>query len=49
MLRSFKQIQKDMIAEAHELNSTPAFKKSVKFKFDTLDVDDGELITDFCK
>ena len=41
VLHSFKRIEKDMITEVRVLNSIPKFKKSVKFKIDTLYMDKG--------
>ena len=50
VLRSFKRIENDMIAEARLLNSLPTYKNSVRFKIDPLYVDEGgEFMAQFAK
>ena len=50
VLRSFERIEKDMVDEAHILNHIPAYQNSVKFKIDTLYVDEGgEFMAEFAR
>ena len=46
----FKRIEKDMVDEAHILKNIPAYQISVKFRIDTLHVDEGgEFMGDFAR